>query len=239
MSILIISLVVVILVILFFIYISFSKQPTVVKNLYLNGPDITPVPSKDIKTPYSALYSVGVWIYVNSFTTVGKPFITYGNSANNGSSQSNPWLFDLRLDNTTPTLYADIAVGTQAANKTESIVISNNFPIQTWVYVVVAVSSNYVDVYMNGKLVMSKKLNIPSMSNAATDKPTFTFQKSDIYLSNLYRWDYSLDPQTVWTYYTKGNSSAQGGPNSKTRSTKMHMNVNLQRDSRNYVYNVF
>ena len=175
---------------------------------------------------------------MNSFTTVGKPFITYGNSANNGSSQSNPWLFDLRLDNITPTLYADIAVGTQAANMSGSIVISNNFPIQTWVYVV-AVSSNYVDVYMNGKLVMSKKLNIPSMSNAATDEPTFTFQKSDIYLSNLYRWDYPLDPQTVWNYYTKGNSSAQGGPNLKTRSLKMHMNINLQRNSRNYTYNVF
>ena len=99
---------------------------------------------------YWALYSVGVCIYVNSFTTVGKPFITHGNSAINGSSQSNPWLFDLRLDNTTPTLYTDIAVGTQAANMTESIVISNNFPIQIWVYVIVVVSSNYVDVYMDG-----------------------------------------------------------------------------------------
>lgn len=239
MNILIITLVVVILLILLYIYISFSKQPTVVKNLYLNGPDITPVPSKDIKTPYSALYSVGVWVYVNSFTRTGTPFVTYGNSANNGSSDSNPWLFDLRLDDRTPTLYTDIAVGTQAANSSESIVISNNFPIQTWVYVVVAVSSNYVDIYMNGKLVTSKKLTVPSMSNAATDKPTFTFRKADIYLSNLYRWDYPLDPQTVWTYYTKGNSASKGGPNSKTRTTKMHMNINLQKDSRNYTYSVF
>ena len=81
--------------------------------------------------------------------------------------------------------------------------------------------------------------SLDKFSNAATDKPTFTFKKSDIYLSNLYRWDYPLDPQTVWTYYTKGNSAAKGGPNSKTRSSKMHMNINLQRDSRNYVYNVF
>lgn len=239
MSLLIISLIIVILIILFFIYLSFRKQPTVVKNLYLNGEDITPVPSKDIKTPFSALYTVGTWVYVNSFTTVGKPFVRYGNSANDGSSPSKPWLFALRLDNTTPTLYADVAVGTQAANSTESIVISNNFPIQSWVYVVVAVSSNYVDVYMNGKLVTSKKLTIPSMSNAANDKPTFTFQRSDIYLSNLYRWDYPLDPQTVWSYYTKGNSAASGGPNSKTRNSKMHMSVNLQKDSKNYTYNIF
>ena len=68
---------------------------------------------------------------MNSFKTAGKPFITCGKSANDGSSQSNPWLFDLRLENTTPTLYTDIAVGTQAANASGSIVISNNIPIQT------------------------------------------------------------------------------------------------------------
>jgi hypothetical protein len=210
-----------------------SSQPTVSKNLYLNSASLAPIPQSSINGPFSANYAVGTWIFVNTFRTSGSPFLMYGNSQNNGTS-GKPWLFSMRFDQTKPTLYADIAVGTGAANTTVTTTVSENFPIQSWTYVVVSVANSYVDVYMNGKMVRSQKLTQQPMSNSADDSPTFSFGQSDIYLSNLNRWNKPLDPQTIWTYYQKGNGNPDTGS-----SGAYHLSLNLAKDTNNYVYRLF
>lgn len=241
MNTLIIVLVIVILLLAYFIWSYLSKPPSVAKNLYLNSEPLPVIEASTIaESPYSANYAVGTWIYINTFSTSGQPFLTYGNSANSTYTPgtgtypaSNPWLFALRMHPTEPAMFADIAVGTTIPETVTSIPISNNFPIQSWVYVVVSVSSYYVDIYLNGKLVTSKQLTIPAISNNAEDPPTFSFSKSDIYVTLLNRWSAPLDPQTVWTNYNKGN----GNPTSKDDAYRF--TATLSQGTNKYPYEVF
>jgi hypothetical protein len=216
MEYLIIVLGIVIVIILFYLiqYYLFTKKP-LVKEIHLskNPPD---VPSEEISNPNSILQTFSCWVYVNNFSNAR----LFSYTANNTS------LFSLQLGgfndgySNKPTLRTMIN-GTNAVNGNNNvpieIVISNNFPIQKWVHVLVSIDTTYVDCYLDGKLIISKPM-VDQITNSPTSSPHITFlppngmtQSPDIYLTKLTRWDYPLDPQTVWTEYSSGN----GRPNSK------------------------
>ena len=142
-------------------------------------------------------------------------------------------LFNLFLDKSSPKLSVRLATGS-GQKGSQTILITNNFPLQTWVYVVVSVSSTFTDSYINGKLVTSTKLTnppyVPSWSNNAS--PTFVTpsNKPAIYLTGLSRWDNPVDPQTVWTAYSKGNGNSTKGSLGAT----YHLDMTLSKDDNKY-----
>jgi hypothetical protein len=106
--------------------------------------------------------------------------------------------------------------GKTADNKfiNSEVIVSNNFPIQKWVHVLISVDTTFVDCYLDGKLVISNPLTPDrQIATSPTQVPSITFKNStpssnptpDIYLAKLTRWDHALDPQTVWTEYSSGN----------------------------------
>jgi len=164
------------------------------------------VPPADISlntsdNPNSILYSFGVWVYVAQFSN--STLFSYKNTTNT--------YFKLKLSgNNTPTLIAEVSgKNTGNANFTNTINISNNFPIQKWVHVLVSVDTTYVDCYLDGKLVMSNPLTPKNqITQSPTVTPTINFSNSptpDITLAKITRWDRPLDPQSVWSEYTAGN----------------------------------
>lgn len=211
---LIILLAVLNIIIVFYIIQYYFTTKTLAKNIHLseNPSDIS---SNEITNPRSILYTFGTWVYVNNFSNA--TLFNYVTSANNPP----PPLFSLVLGGfndgyqNKPSLRAMITGTSSTGNAINQVTITNNFPIQKWVYVAVCVDTTYVDCYLDGKLVVSKKLEKQVTSSPTVD-PYITFrgpsgqtQAPDIYLTKLSRWDKALDPQSVWNEYTAGNGINQ------------------------------
>ena len=92
--------------------------------------------------------------------------------------------------------------------------ITNNFPIQKWTYVIVSVDNQIIDTYLDGKLVSSTKLTyVPIVSQG--DINIGQGNPQDIYLASINFWPTPMDPQTAWNYYLQGNglSNISSGTN--------------------------
>jgi hypothetical protein len=117
----------------------------------------------------------------------------------------------LYLDSTTPTLYLYIA-SSISGNPGTTIIITNNFPIQAWAYVIVSVNGDLVDIYLNGKLITSQQLPfIPVVS--ANGITMGDGNNPDIYLAMFNRYPYVMDPQTAWNNYLQANGMSNVLPN--------------------------
>jgi hypothetical protein len=232
MSGLIIMLGIIIVLIVYYLvkyYFFSSKALASYVNLQDNPEDIS---SNDIVNPESILYTFGSWIYVNNFSNAvlysytlggkrgldnirnmksiefmlalgGIPMGTDNNAKNIGSPGS-------------PVLTAMISGNTNGPLSNTVITITNNFPIQKWVHVVVSVDTIYADCYLDGKLVISSSLRT-QITKAPQSAPSITFKQPsnitspDIIIAKLTRWDHPLDPQAVWNEYYAGNGVSSSG----------------------------
>jgi len=192
---------------------------------------IPPIVSTTIASPGNLIYSITAWVYVNSWnsnnlsntphaliyaptggsTASNAPLLLNGSIQpsydNNGQNTS--YDFGLFLDSSSPTLYCALGATTLNSDTTTTpsnlITVSNNFPLQTWVYVVVSVNSNVVDCYLNGKLVISQLIQqqgsivTPSFSNIYLGNGSGPGW--DAQLSNFKRYTTALTPQIVWSNY--------------------------------------
>jgi hypothetical protein len=124
---------------------------------------------------------------------------------------------------------------TKPANEKGTIVVTDNFPAQSWVHVIISVSNNYIDTYVNGKLTKSIKesdgIYLPSSSSP------ITFGRCDgTILAKLTRTTKATDPQTAWDKYSAGNGDSKL---SKYLGT-LGMDVSLKKDNIEYSkFNLF
>lgn len=199
--------VVIIIVLLYVLWLFFRNSGAkLVQNQNLNNIIKAPISSVN---DTSTRYAYGVWIYVNSWTTNKAQKTIFARSSSNSAWDSaGNYTTSLYLDSTSPTLYLDIkqTCGT-GVNATPPIAMTTNFPVQKWCHVVFSVDGQYVDCYIDGKLVKSVLLNCTVTAPAANDgfylgSPT---TGNDIYLSGLYHWVNPLTPQEVWNKYLNGN----------------------------------
>ena len=202
MNYLIIALVALTIILLYILYVYYRSSSSIVSNVVnLNGSNIPVVISDN---PSSYQYTYGVWVYVNSWSNnSNKPIFTVPNQIN------------VYLDKTSPTLYVDInqncsaTSGQAAGSRTPPMAVTDNFPMQRWTYVSIVVDNFFVDMYLDGKMMKSMKMNcmqyMPSAKNASVylgGSPTVV---SDIKVTKMYRWSYVLAPQDVWKNYMSGN----------------------------------
>jgi len=146
---------------------------------------------------------------------------------NNGNEYS----IALYLDSTKPTLYCDLP-GNGASTSTASYtdIITQNFPFQKWCHIIVSVDGQYVDYYLNGKLIKSVQkdssfspddITKQSNSNVFIGNSggivpngyrqylhSASSQPFDAYVANFQRWTAAIDPQTAWTTYLGGNGQS-------------------------------
>jgi len=200
--------IVIIIVLLYVLWRFFSNSGTkLTTNTDLNKVQSTSIPINDT----SVQYAYGVWIYVNSWTpgtdkTKMKTIFSRSNDKTEWNKKSN-YSTHLYLDPVSPTLYLDIAQTGKPV--TPPITITSNFPIQKWCYVVFSVNNQYVDCYLDGKLVKSVYLSgtltsIPPGSGVYLGSPS---EGIDIYLNKFYHWANPLTPQVVWSNYLSGNGN--------------------------------
>jgi hypothetical protein len=180
MNYLIIILAIIVILLVYYIYKTVTAAPVVGKNIDLTQPPVV-IKSSTITNPYSANYSVGVWVYISNFTQNSKidSFLTYGTTENKN-------MFVLRMDSRKPLLYCDVLVNDSAKKYTpQTVQLSSeneSFPIQKWTYVVVSVSNTFIECYLNGRFVSATKVDTnglyvlePKAGADIESGPTFRF----------------------------------------------------------------
>ena len=234
--ILILGVIVIVLIYVLYTYLSNpATSLTALANLNTNIPELK-MPS----TSSSANYAYGIWVSINSWnnnnfkpifsrksdTTGSREMTTMGATLSLSSwGTTNPQI-GLYLDKTTPSLSCFID---QLTSGTDPILITSNFPLQTWVYVVISVQGTYVDLYLQGKLVKSIKLNQMPVQPSGDKGVALGFGSStsatnkvdaNVALFNYY--PTPLNPQQVWSNYMKGN-----GQNMTSGLSTYGINVDL------------
>lgn len=192
----VIILIIVVLLLLYYLYITYIVKKNSDSTRYDLNKTNSPIPFSSLKNGSSTRYSYDLWIYVNSWSNTNtKTIISRGSN------------FKLYLDTNTPTLKCDFTpeydTGIPLMDKT--VPITPNFPLQKWTYVVISVDNQIVDVYLDGKLLLSHKLNfMPNISENDIIIGDQNF-RNDIFLTSIEYNGKPMDPQTAWNNYLKGN----------------------------------
>ncbi len=253
MDILIIVLGIIIILLIYYIYTIFNAVPSVASNIDLTKPP-PEIKSSSINEPYSQQYTIGVWVYIFNFSSnnqIGR-FVMFGDSTNSGKFS----YWSLRMDPASPKLYCDILVNKSTAGnnlyETQTVQITDNFPIQKWVYVVTSVSAGFIECYLNGAFVLAETLKNPIYSPSKLPDPTasatFKFggqgtidddnknreKGSPMVLNMVSRWAYPLSAGDIYNNYNKGN-----GEKTNIWGPSYSMNINLVQGTNNYVLPIF
>lgn len=194
-----------------------NKSSTIVSTSSLKSGNLA-IPVSNISS--SSRYALGIWVYVNSWdSNKTKTIFTL------------PGKVSLYLDAMKPTLNVDFYVNGNNGNA-KTITVSENFPLQKWVYITISVDNSFVDLYLDGKMVKSVKLD-GIQSNA---KETIMYlggnpaSLSDIVIAKFFKWTNPLSLSEVWNEYMKGNGSTSAF---YRMMTAYGVNVNLMKDNIN------
>jgi hypothetical protein len=190
----------------------------------------------------STRYAYGVWIYANQLgqtSNANAIFATKQGGAHPidvtqvyDKTNAGNYTFIVYLEANKPVLHCGIKTkgttsetscpaGSGNCTNTFDVTITDNFTLQRWVYLVVSVDNQFVDLYLDGKLVKSVKMvntAFQDTSNAVSTSITATDAKSlaavcfglfpGVIIANFQRWETPLDPQSVWNYYMQGNGQS-------------------------------
>ena len=196
MSYVTIGLVIVALILVYLLYVFFvKKSSTLMSTASLKDGSNKPITT--INSGQSTRYAYGIWIYVNTWDKTSEK--TIFQRAEN---------IRLYLDKTKPSLLCEI-IQDPPATLQSSILITDNFPVQKWVYVIISSDDRIVDFYIDGKMVNSTKLENPPKAPASPATAPITLGNGfDAYIAGLTNWNGPLGPQEAWDNYMKGNGSA-------------------------------
>ena len=231
---LIIILAIILVILAWYIYVIYTSAPTVATNIDLSTTALN-ITGDQIKSGTSPTYAIGCWIFVKNVNGITGNVDIFDYVVDTTAATTTN-LFALNLSSTGPTLSANIAMPN---NTSQNITLSTNLPVQTWVYVVVSVSSGYIDSYINGKLVKSTPNTgiYQPASYPANNKsgPTFISNNCPVIITGLSRWNTPLDPQTVWNYYSQGNGNAM----QQMLGSSYHLDVVFKKDSDAHDWSIF
>lgn len=189
-----IVLVIIVLILIYVLYVYFIQKSTVIMaTASLKSGTNSPITA--LNSGQSTRYAYGIWVYVNTWDTTSTKTIF-----------SRPNNIALQLDANTPSLFCII---NQTPPSGQKILITDNFPIQKWVYVVVSADGNIIDCYLDGKLVNSTKLtNSPTTPDTPINAPVTLGSGWDAYIAGFQNWSGPIGPQQAWDSYMQGNGNA-------------------------------
>jgi len=227
MSVTYIILGVILVILLYVIYVYFSTSASTLATIVDCSKKSTYVEGSKLSNPTSSSFTYGLWIYIRDWATVTSSStltnIFYRTGYSTSGTGSNT--IHVFLEKSTPKLcvqFSDCTSGTNYTKLTEAsstndaaITVTSSVPLQKWLYLVVSVDGGtYVDIYLDGKMVKTAILSVPvtgqGASSTSTDIPGIVIGPFNGYVSTFTNWGYALDPQTVWSYYMKGNGNSLG-----------------------------
>jgi hypothetical protein len=218
----------VIVIILLYMYFFYKTGETKLGDK-INLSSITPptaIPVSDFPDPTARVYSYETWVYISKYDGIGKNLF-YRNSASSGTKYN----IAVSVEGAVPTLKVYYLSSTSAATST-AITVTDNFPIQSWAQVIVSVDSNYIDIYVNGKL--TKSLKVTDIATPSSTEPITFVQWPEgtlgCTLANFVRRTNAIDPATAWSYYNSG----AGSTNVSKYLGALGMDLSLKKDNVEY-----
>jgi hypothetical protein len=215
--------VILLVVILYLIFQDWFSGKTALDEQNSLSSQIPAIPSGNLSVPDSARFTYNVWVYVNSWNTDARKTIF-----------SRLYETNLYLDNNTSTLKLDLGnppiSDSDQEDYLETIEITNNFPLQKWVCILVSVDNNIIDVYLDGKMVKSVFIgnNIAPPFQSMQASSSIVFGSGwDAYISKFERTPKPTDPKSAWDKYLEGN----GGSTISNALGNINVNVSLLKDN--------
>lgn len=218
---------IVLVIFMVMLYYYFSSNRTVLYGnqvlLNLGNPSLVMAPISD--RPGSANYTVSMWVYLSGWAT-DHNYNTIMNINTKSCSSKAPTRYlnnhhsnnyILYLDKDEPNLFFYVPSSGSASG---DVLVTNNFPVQSWVFVSISVQGNQGDFYINGKLMKSQNLTnkgggvCPPMDTIELGYPgghnsgfvgSYATNNPNMYIANVQRVSAASNPQEVWTAYLAGN----------------------------------
>lgn len=203
--------VILLVVLLYFLFSSYFSSATTLDSEYsLNNADgtIPNIPSSDISVPDAANFTYSIWLYVNSWSSTSEKEVFHRDYETRLFLDRNTSTLKLSLGNPGTSTSGE----NQELYKDTNIEITNNFPLQKWVCVLISVDNNIVDVYLDGKMVKSLYIgngSTPPFQGQQSDSDIVFGSGWDAYISKFERNAQSTDPATAWKKYLEGNGSSR------------------------------
>ena len=189
---------IVVAILIYVLYLYFSDDSQEVTDYHDLSESAMIIQQKDLKNQNSARYAYGIWVYVNSWNSTAEKVI-FRRQSEGGPADS----LKVSLNEQSPTL--KVTLRDTGGNPYE-VFVTNNFPIQKWVYLVVSVDSTLVDTYLDGKLVKSHQVTPNTGSTLTVPGGILTSDSQfNAYAARFKRWTHPINPQTVYDEYMKGN----------------------------------
>ena len=200
----------ILIVVIYMLYKYFTNATLTSGVVKLNTP--TTYTYDQLKDPVSKIYSCSAWV----FLTGGSGFI-FRREATSDKKLN----IGLHINGTTLSLY-----GGAIPNNNPLFTITNQIPLQKWIYVVVNVNCDLVEVYLNGKIVKTVKLNGGTLTGGGNFSPTASLIVGDGtiqgYITQFIMVTPLIDAATAWKNYLSGN-----GQGNQFISYVMPYNINM------------
>ena len=147
----------------------------------------------------STRYYISTWIYVNNLADIA----------------SGTPIYKLEKSSTTPpTKYLELSLTSSAVlqykildatAQVQGYTIMSNFPLQKWVNIIISVDNDTVDLYIDGKLIRSHKVENGIQQISKTGTNIIFGSPVDAYLAKMERQPKAMDPTNAWNKYMEGN----------------------------------
>ncbi len=193
------------LVVILLIYITYTfffiNSQLITNPISLNNASMLRYEESKLKNPRALRYNYEAWIYIDRNEPQGVNNIIF----NRGSSMI------VILNGSSLLLFKDGTIypdGTYEGTEANFIAsITDAFPFQKWTQLVISVDGNIVDVYLDGKMIISH----PGAKVPIVPKDTPITAGNINTRGSLQKFRYTPNiatPQTVWTSFMKENSLA-------------------------------
>lgn len=177
----------------------------------LNNPTAYTYTYDKLQNPTSKIYSFAGWMFLTGQTGSTGGYIMQRTDPTTGIN------IGLFVNGTTLSLYG----GQQTA---PLFTITNQIPLQKWIYVVVNVNGDLVEVYLNGKIVKTVQFTPGTLTTHFNATAPLIIGNTSIqgYLTQFILASQLLDASTVWKNYLSGN-----GLSNQLLSYFMPYNINM------------
>ena len=204
---------IVLIIILYLVYVYIVRS----KNSLIPPSNISSIPNNPVTVTKQINCAYSMWLFISQWDTSNfKRVLTR-------YSDSRPQ-FKVYLDKLSNNLILEMCNSDSSTSK----IVYNNFPIQAWTNLVISLSGDYVDLYINGKLVKStgldNLLDLPtnkiylggkiisskdgcSSDSGVNDASPTNNNVTDTYtgfISTLSYFPKPITPNDAWSIYTKG-----------------------------------
>jgi hypothetical protein len=219
----------VIVIILLYMYFFYKTGETKMGDKIDLSVAQTSVTADKIVDPTSAVYSFETWVYISKYDGRGAElFSRVAKTPGTGTPQNKN--IGVEVTGSSPTLkvlYTDIEGDTSQ----QTIIVTDNFPVQSWVHVIVSVENQYIDVYVNGKLAKSIQAKSIETPSATTEIVYGNWSSAGgCSLAKFYRRTKAIDPSTAWSSYNDGN----GYSNTSKYLGTLGLDLSLKKDNVEY-----